>query len=156
MVHDLKHGVKTLIYIIYINIMYFYSFVCLQSRSVSSSRTLKSWQQIRAKIRVRWCCTRWSWWAAAAWENPPSRCSSCMTRWVHHKLYFSYKNSAIYSPSCRSKPCYDCYYMYNTVCGGLRTHQGWQLQEEGGPGWRGGADWYSGHGGTGRLRCHQG
>ena len=42
------------------------------------------------------------------------------------------------------------------VCGGLRAHQGGQLQEEGGAGWGGGPDRHPGHGGPGGLRRHQG
>jgi len=42
------------------------------------------------------------------------------------------------------------------VCGGLRAHQGRQLQEEGGSGWGGGPDRHSGHSRPGGLRCHQG
>ena len=42
------------------------------------------------------------------------------------------------------------------VCGGLRAHQGGQLQEEGGGGRAGGAGGHPGHGGPGGLRRHPG
>ena len=43
----------------------------------------------------------------------------------------------------------------SSVCWGLWADEGGLLPEEGGVGWRGGADRHSGHGRTGGLRCHQ-
>lgn len=78
------------------------NFICMFAVSASSSGTLKSWQQIRAKARAPWLCTRWSWWAAAAWANQLWRCSSCTTRWAayaSHNLDVSYRNTSSKIPS---------------------------------------------------------
>ena len=51
-------------------------------------RRVSRWQPVKARTRVPWPCTRSSWWAVAVWASPPSRSSSCMTRWAQVKMSF--------------------------------------------------------------------
>lgn len=63
--------------------------------------------------------------------------------------YISHEHLAV-SACCSHNP-----FSLLPVRGGLRAHQGRQLQEEGGAGRRGRADRHPGHGGSGGLRRHQ-